>query len=256
VFYNNVVSGDGVVPQFVNDGSVSVGTGYSFFTLDAPPSMPTCAVHTAGPPYTSAGTWRFKFAWRYYNGGTGNLSLASKSCTVNGRSQQIVVTLPSSPSAAGANGALIYASHGGTYATIGNFTPTTTTQTFTFTTFTVFAAQTAAGSGPAGMGGGNVWGNHLAVGIALNNNAVQTTVSCSIAGDVVFSQPQQGSSYKQVVVYANACKGTASFTFPVAFSHTPQVLSQSLSAIATSISATAVTITGTSSTGFLNLDGF
>jgi hypothetical protein len=91
-------------------------------------------------------------------------------------------------------------------------------------------------------------------GIALSN--AQTTVSCSTSGNVVFSQPAQGSSYKQVMIYSNACSGTASYTFPTAFSHTPQVLSQSLAAIAGTPSTTAVTITGLPSTGFLELDGF
>jgi hypothetical protein len=73
---------------------------------------------------------------------------------------------------------------------------------------------------------------------------------------VVFSQPEQGPSYKKVVVYENACVGTAAYTFPTPFTHTPQVLSQNLAATATSVSATAITVTGATSTGFLDLDGF
>jgi hypothetical protein len=86
--------------------------------------------------------------------------------------------------------------------------------------------------------------------------ATQTSVNCSTSGTVVFSQPMQGTSYKKVMVYASACNGTASYTYPTAFAHTPQVLSQSLAAIATSLSTSAVTITGLPSTGFLELDGF
>ena len=111
------------------------------------------------------------------------------------------------------------------------------------------AAVTLGGSGSV-TAIGSVTGN------VVKNTAAQSTVSCSSSGNVVFSQPEQGSSYKKAVVYENACVGTASYTFPTAFSHTPQVLSQSLGATATSVSATAVTITGTTSTGFLDLDGY
>ena len=90
----------------------------------------------------------------------------------------------------------------------------------------------------------------------FDSSATQTTVNCSTSGSVTFSEPFAGSSLKRVEIHAAACVGTASYTFPTAFSFAPQVLSQSLASIATSVSATAVTITGSTSTGFLALDGY
>jgi hypothetical protein len=91
--------------------------------------------------------------------------------------------------------------------------------------------------------------------VVLNSTA-QATVNCSTSGNVLFSEPERGVNYKRVSIYENACVGTAAWTFPVAFSHAPQVVSQSLASTAGTPSATAVTITGTTSTGFVELNGW
>jgi len=70
--------------------------------------------------------------------------------------------------------------------------------------------------------------------------------------------PIRSGGDKEVIIYCNALDGTASYTFPISFSHTPSVFASDdvAASIITSISTTAVTITGTSTTGFITLKGF
>jgi hypothetical protein len=92
----------------------------------------------------------------------------------------------------------------------------------------------------------------------FNSTATQTIVSGSTSGSAVFSQPFAGSSYKKVIVYCSALLGTATYTFPTAFSNTPAVITtnQVGAAVATSLSTTAVTMTGATTTGYLIIGGY
>lgn len=89
-------------------------------------------------------------------------------------------------------------------------------------------------------------------------NATQTSVNASTSGTVKFAQPQQGTTYKVVIITCAAALGTASYTFPTAFTVTPSVVgtNDAATGIATSISTTAVTITGATTTGSIMLIGY
>ncbi len=92
----------------------------------------------------------------------------------------------------------------------------------------------------------------------VKNFATQTTVNATTSGTVKYSQPEQGSSYKKVIAYAAAALGTASYTFPTAFTNTPVILTTNGlgAAVVTALSTTAMTITGTTTTGFIIVEGY
>lgn len=93
---------------------------------------------------------------------------------------------------------------------------------------------------------------------AFATSTAQTAVNCSTSGTATFSQPEQGASDKKVLIHFAACVGTASYTFPTAFTNTPSVYASSnvAASIATSVSTTAVTVAGVTTTGSLVLEDY
>jgi hypothetical protein len=95
---------------------------------------------------------------------------------------------------------------------------------------------------------------------SVSINSTQTVISGSISGGASFSEPEQGSSYKKVIVYCSSLSGTASYTYPTAFLHPPAIVATSdgpAPSVVTTHTETAMTVTSaTPITGFIILEGY
>lgn len=98
----------------------------------------------------------------------------------------------------------------------------------------------------------------IATGGAISIYTTKDIINGSVSGSAIFTQPFTGTSYKKVIIYCNALNGTASWTFPQAFTYTPVILQTSglPTSIVTTLTTTSVTVTGSNSTGFLIIEGF
>jgi len=97
--------------------------------------------------------------------------------------------------------------------------------------------------------------------IATSNftaTAAPLSVACSTSGNILWSAPERGASDQKVIIYFNACLGTATITFPGTYAQTPGIYpsSATTAGLVTTLSTSSATVTGATTTGFLFLEGF
>ncbi len=100
---------------------------------------------------------------------------------------------------------------------------------------------------------GKTANNISTLNLYINPN--QTIVTGSTSGTSIFSQPQNSTNLKSVLIYCNSLLGTATYIFPTPFIFIPDKLGSHTSLI-TSLSTTSITVSGNTSSGFIQLYGF
>jgi hypothetical protein len=120
-----------------------------------------------------------------------------------------------------------------------------------------YTADPASGNKLAVNGDSYLSGN-ITIGGPINSTATQTTVNGTISGSIICSQPLQGSSYKKVVIYFNNLSSTGiTYTFPTAFTNTPNSnFSTTGASSIVSLTSSSITVTGTAAVGWITLEGY
>lgn len=98
----------------------------------------------------------------------------------------------------------------------------------------------------------------LNVNATLLINSLLTTVNGSVGGTIVWSMPEQGASYKKVIIQFNSFHDAGtSITFPTSFSSTPIISANNSGLTISTISASSITIpVSASATGWIIIEGF
>ncbi len=159
----------------------------------------------------------------------------SESCIRGGSSSVFAITIPGT--LGGINNGLIPIFNTGTAAI--------TLTAGSGANFNNMPPSIGPGGGAIGLG---LYGNthYYALWTTTGGN---TVVSCSTSGSITFAETVISPNKKEIMAVLTSCDGTASFTYPVAFTETPDsfVGTTASGATASAISTTAVTITSASS---------
>jgi len=151
-----------------------------------------------------------------------------------------------------AGGGLIYNNDGGIGITInGNASPTSFPQLFADPNGHSVGINTGSPSETLEVNGVALIDSTEKINTGNNTQAGSTS------GTATFSQVESGKAYKKVVVYCGGLLGTASYTFPVAFAHTPAIIStnQVAAGVVTTLTTTGITLTGITTTGYIFIEG-
>jgi hypothetical protein len=166
----------GQQPELVMNEHQAMGPGFGIFSTGLVGAAPTCATISAGPPYVPAGTYTFQYAVAYANGGTSRISNPSNSCTANGTSQQINITIPKA--IPGAVSYYIWSGNTTLTMSAGCGSPMTTVGPTAWTGSNCggVSPPSLAGGGPAGMMSGNLWAlDHILGATTAPAGSINTT---------------------------------------------------------------------------------